>query len=257
MEHGGEITDYIRNAQGRYEVHVRLPDQSTKFFPNVSRSHLEAYLQHLNAKQHGDQTEQVVEQELGKHEEHVSKFDELIESGGQIVDSYINARNLYTVQVKTPEGDTRVFPNISKDHLERYTSIDKHAHRRRLSGDTFERVMNSGGEITDIQKFSSNSVYIKMPGGNVEQFGNVSQDRLNKYKDRINLNRGVAHDRSVEHRHHKGDTFEACMEQPGATIVDVAEHPFYSVHVKTSDGITETYSHVSGRVLNKYRNDQI
>ncbi|CAG8721865.1 13232_t:CDS:2, partial [Cetraspora pellucida] len=63
----------------------------------------------------------------------------------------------------------------------------------------------------------------------------VSQELLDKYKERVKLRPELARDKSADHTHRKGDRFLTCMSQPQATIIDIRPHPFYSVHIRTLD----------------------
>jgi hypothetical protein len=242
-----------------------MPDGSEKFFPNVIEEHVKPFLDGDNpplARQSGEVAQQ--RQEMSSEDENESsektesrrtKFMKAMHDGGVIIEYHENKRGNYTVRVKLPSGDTEVFPNISEEHFSQFKTkiAQEKPPKQEHPHNTFEKVMNEGGCIEEVVKFESYSVHVKMPQGNIENFGNISKEHLERYKDRIDLHPELVSDRNIDHQHRKGDTFEACMQQPGATIIDYHAHPFYSLHVKTPDNKMEYYSHVSEKRLEKYQ----
>ncbi|CAG8475044.1 11113_t:CDS:2 [Acaulospora colombiana] len=246
-----------------------MPDESEKFFPNVIEEHVKPFMEGDNLQKlkntHQSQGEKEKNREMSSEsEEETSEKAELkrknflqaMHNGGIITDYHKNKRGNYTVHVKLPSNEVGTFANISGEHFNKFkTQVAKeipgtelHHHREK-----FEKVMSEGGHIEDVVKFESYSVHVKMPEGNVEQFGNISKEYIDKYKDRIDLHPEIEYDKAIDHQHRKGDTFGACMERPGATIIGYHAHPFYSLHVKTSDNRMEYYSHISEKILEKYK----
>jgi len=252
MDKGGRIIECQQNAAGHYAVRVKMPDDSEKFFPNVIEEHVKPFMGGGNPEMSSEEDEE-------KAELRRSKFLKAMQNGGVITEYHKNKRGNYAVHVKLPSNQVETYPNISEEHLNQFRDKiaqeklpdPEHHHR-----DTFEKVMSEGGCIENIVKFESYSVHIKMPEGNIEQFGNISKEHLEKYRDRVDLHPELVHDRTIDHQHHKGDTFEACMQRPGVTIIDCRLHPFYSLHVKTPDNRVEYYTHVSEKRLEKYQHPE-
>ncbi|CAG8659531.1 9782_t:CDS:2, partial [Scutellospora calospora] len=170
-----------------------------------------------------------------------SKFLRVMQNGGVITEYHKNKRGNYTVHVRLPSNDVETYSNISQEYFDKFKTDEAkeipspQLKKERFRNDSFEKVMKKGGRIEDCIKFQSFSVFVLMPEGNIEQFGNVSQELVEKYKDRTNLQPELARDKTADHTHRKGDKFLTCMNQPQSTIIDIRPHPFYSVHIRTPD----------------------
>ncbi|RUS16966.1 hypothetical protein BC937DRAFT_90601 [Endogone sp. FLAS-F59071] len=115
-------------------------------------------------------------------------FEKMMEERPKIIDYHQTQSGNYTVHVSSPDGTIDVFSNISPEHFARYRTEEaverqpgqpeQPASRPHLVGDTFEKVMESGGRITNTTAFVSHSVRIIMPPQDgeekewIEFFGN-------------------------------------------------------------------------------------
>jgi len=273
------VAYHPRSSDQNYSVKVGLPSGTTKFYPNVKVEKLKEYVRDfreeglLDGSEGSERPETPQKEDKSQQEEkprqrghHYSgkSFMDYMNEGGKITEYHQTKIGYYSVHVVHPSGIEDTFSNISPEHFQQFYSKEAEMRypeewsiRPHRVGDTFEKVMSEGGQIMDKKEFPSNSVHIQMPaseGGGFEFFSNISPERLEKYSDRINLSQNLAKD-SGEYHHQKGNRFETCMEK-GGIIVGVDTHPFYSVHVRTSDGNLEFYSHVGQRTLDKFKNSK-
>nr|CAG8439055.1 15891_t:CDS:2 [Entrophospora candida]CAG8531596.1 2842_t:CDS:2 [Entrophospora candida] len=267
-------------AKDHYHIRIEMPDGTIKLFPNLDQRYLQKFLpiknlihgfggDEKNLQKESEQRHHetpYIEELSDENEEQTenteakkSKFTRLMENNGVIIDYHKTKRGTYAVHVRTPSNQIARFSNISVQNFEKYKTDeakeitpDKLNLREHHPGDTFEKVMKEGGHITDIHKFETYSVYIKKSEGYIVQFGNISKEALDEHCDHIKLQPELAQDKSLDHSHRKGDTFDVCVQDPNSIIIDIIPHPFYSVHVKSKDGKLEYYSHISEKLLNKY-----
>jgi hypothetical protein len=277
------VAYHPRSTDENYSVKIGVPGNGTKFFPNVKADRLKQLLggnfhpEGFSSEGHESMeldNPEPQQQELQKQEqepEHHGKtrgrpysgksFLEFMNEGGKITEYHPTKIGYYSVHVVHPSGIEDTFSNISPEHFEKYKnngSVNKypeewsiHPHR---VGDTFEKVMQAGGQILDKKEFPSSSVRILMPadkGGGMEFFSNISPERLEKYKSQIDLSKKPASKEEASYHHRKGNIFEKCMEQ-GGTIVSIEEYPFYSVHVRAADGNLEFFSHVGAANIERF-----
>ncbi|RIB08191.1 hypothetical protein C2G38_369939 [Gigaspora rosea] len=257
VSQGGYIVSIQPNS---YKIRVKMPDGTEKDIPNVNFPIETKYIPKYASESIKETTSETSEEELPEAVEwKKSKFLRSMQNGGVITEYHKNKRGNYTVHVKLPLNQIEVYSNISPEYFnqfktdeakEKLPKLNREIHRN----DSFEKIMKKGGRIEDCIKFQSNSVFVLMPEGNIEQFGNISQELIDKYKDRIHLRPELARDKTMDHTHRKGDKFLTCMDQPQTTIIDIRPHPFYSVHVKTPDNTVRYFTHISEYLLKQYYN---
>ncbi|CAG8450775.1 12528_t:CDS:10 [Racocetra fulgida] len=190
IDQGGQILS-IRPSS--YTVRIRMPSGDEKDIPNGSSM--------------GEATLEISEEDLPEVVElKKSKFLRAMQNGGVITEYHKNKRGNYTL----PSNQIEIYSNISQEYFDQFKtdeSIEKPppstSTREHHHNDSFEDVMKKGGRIEDCIKFQSNSVFVLMPGGNIEQFGNISQELLDKYKERIKLRPELARDKNADHTHRK------------------------------------------------------
>ncbi|CAG8752083.1 18775_t:CDS:2, partial [Dentiscutata erythropus] len=235
ISQGGHIVSIQPNS---YTVRVRMPDGAEKDIPNISFP-IEAknVPQEKALELFQETTSDTSEEELSEAVEwKKSKFLRCMQNGGVITEYHKNKRGNYTL----PSNQIEVYSNISQEYFDQFKTDEakekfpEFQHERHRN-DSFGEVMKKGGRIDDCVKFQSSSVFVLMPEGNIEQFGNISQELIDRYKDRINLQPELARDKTADHTHRKGDRFLTCMNQPQTTIIDIRPHPFYSVHIRTPE----------------------
>ncbi|GBC07654.1 hypothetical protein RclHR1_00760024 [Rhizophagus clarus] len=240
---GGKIIEVEQNATSNYKVRIKMPDRSEKFFPNITQRSLQPFIkktQQLRQNKAVTNISEVSTSEEETSEIRALKFLQAMYDDGVISEYHKNQQGNYVVRMRMPP-----------EYL-----CESMADEIINSGDSFEQSMSDGGNITNFKKLESYSVCVKMPEGNIEQFENISQERLNKYKDRINSQPMDVHDSTVIYKNCKRNTFDAYMQQPGATIVEVRPYTFYSVHVKTLDDRIEYYPHISKEQFQLYQKEE-